>query len=96
MDDCRCHFKCRRIWLDLFALNVRPFYESTLSRVIISSKLSEFAIVIRLAVFAAYRWKSDLSDEEILEKLLAFGSLRYTPGVLRNFGEGEARIKYAL
>jgi hypothetical protein len=28
------------------------------------------------AVFAAYEWKSDLSDEEILEKLLAFGSLR--------------------
>jgi hypothetical protein len=27
------------------------------------------------AVFAAYGWKSDLSDEEVLEKLLAFGSL---------------------
>jgi hypothetical protein len=24
------------------------------------------------AVFAAYGWRSDLSDEEILEKLLAF------------------------
>ena len=29
------------------------------------------------AVFAAYGWKSDLSDEAILEKLLAFGSLRF-------------------
>jgi hypothetical protein len=29
------------------------------------------------AVFVAYGWKSDLRDEEILEKLLAFGSLRF-------------------
>ena len=29
------------------------------------------------AVFAAYGWRSDLSDEGILEKLLAFGSLRF-------------------
>jgi hypothetical protein len=29
------------------------------------------------AVVTAYGWKSDLSDEEILEKLLAFGALRF-------------------
>lgn len=29
------------------------------------------------AVFAAYGWKSDLSNEEILEKMLAFGSLSF-------------------
>ena len=40
------------------------------------------------AVFAAYGWKSDLSDEEILEKLLSLGSLRFASGVLRKFGEG--------
>jgi hypothetical protein len=28
------------------------------------------------AVFAAYGWKSDLSDEEILEKLLALNLVR--------------------
>ena len=41
------------------------------------------------AVFAAYGWKSDLSNEEILEKLLALGSLRFASGVLRKFGKGE-------
>ena len=39
------------------------------------------------AVFAAYGWPSDLSDEDILEKLLALGSLRCATGVLRKFGE---------
>ncbi len=31
------------------------------------------------AVFAAYGWKSDLSDEEILEKLLALNLERAKP-----------------
>jgi hypothetical protein len=39
------------------------------------------------AVFAAYGWKPDLTDEEILKKLLALGSLRFASGVLRKFGE---------
>jgi len=46
-------------------------------------------------VFAAYGWKFDLSDEEILEKLLALGSLRFASGVLRKFGEREEGIKIA-
>jgi hypothetical protein len=32
------------------------------------------------AVFAAYEWKSDLSDEEILEKLLALNLERSKTG----------------
>jgi hypothetical protein len=32
------------------------------------------------AVFAAYGWKSDLSDEEILEKLLALNLERSKAG----------------
>jgi len=34
-----------------------------------------------------------LTDEEILEKMLAIGSLRFASGLLRKPGEGEERIK---
>lgn len=38
---------------------------------VLASLNKTFLIWLDQAVFAAYGWKSDLSDEEILEKLLA-------------------------
>ena len=45
------------------------------------------------AVFAAYGWKSDLSDEEKSEILLALGSLRCASGVdaSHKFEEGKQK-----
>ena len=48
------------------------------------------------AVFAAYGWKSDMSDEEILEKLLAFGSLRFASGVHASHKFGEEQVQVTV
>jgi hypothetical protein len=51
----------------LFVRAVIWFLKSAISRLHPSLPISSFDE----AVFAAYGWKSNLSDEEILEKLLA-------------------------
>jgi hypothetical protein len=38
--------------------------------------------ILDQAVFAAYGWQSDLSDEEILEKLLALNLARSKAGAV--------------